>query len=132
MEGDALVGRCGLYCGICSDYLVTKVCHGCGCDCSSCAAHAHHERCQIYRCAESRGYATCADCEDLPCTRLIQFACDPKWRTHLPVIENLRRIRKIGLESWLTEQAAYWENDERHRRRWIALHRQCGANLDYE
>jgi len=48
--------------------------------------------------------ASCAECDDLPCTRLIQFANDPIWRTHLPVLENLRRIQRIGVEAWLDER----------------------------
>ncbi len=48
---------------------------------------------------------------------------------HLPVLENLRRIRRIGLEAWLDEQEAYWA-DPRRRDRWLQLHRECGAKYE--
>jgi hypothetical protein len=129
---NTLAGKCGLYCGICTDYHEAKVCKGCGCDCVGCAAHWHHQDCQIYQCAEGKGYDTCADCEDLPCTMLIQFAYDPRWRTHLPVIENCRRIQKTGVESWLSEQEVYWTTDETGRTRWITLYHKCSADTDYK
>lgn len=122
-----LYGKCGLYCGICSDYLKKKECSGCGCTCEQCAAHWHHQACQIYRCAEGRGFDTCAQCLELPCTTLIQFTYDPKWRTHRPVIENCRRIKHIGLAAWLDEQETFWQ-DEKTKARWIELHERCGQS----
>jgi hypothetical protein len=58
---------------------------------------------------------------------LIQFAYDPIWRTHLPVLDNLRRIQKIGLDAWLQEQANYWA-DERKLTRWLELYAACTEN----
>jgi hypothetical protein len=116
---------CGLYCGNCSDRLVAEVCHGCGCTCGQCAAQPHHEACAIYHCCVvEKGLATCADCDEMPCTRVIQFAYDPIWRTHRPIVENLRRIRRIGAQAWLAEQAAYWA-DQRRLDRWVQLHQEC-------
>jgi hypothetical protein len=103
-----LAAPCGLYCGVCSDFVLDGVCHGCGCDCGQCAAGPHRRACHIYRCVTERELGSCAECDDFPCTRIIQFAYDPIWRTHLPVLENLRRIRRIGTEAWLDEQEAYW------------------------
>jgi hypothetical protein len=127
MADSTLYGKCGLYCGICSDYLNKKECLGCGCTCEQCAAHWHHQACRIYHCAEGKGLTTCAECPELPCTMLIQFNYDPKWRTHLPVIENCRRIRRIGLAAWLDEQETFWQ-DEKARQRWITLHERCGQS----
>ena len=126
-DSSELAAPCGLYCGNCSDLLLDRACHGCGCDCEGCAAGLHHTACAIYHCCTAdRGLASCAECDDLPCTRLIQFANDPIWRTHLPVLENLRRIQRIGVEDWLDEQGAYWA-DERQLDRWLQLHRECKA-----
>jgi len=130
-EEDGLVDKheqvlavpCGLYCGVCTDYVGT-VCHGCGCACGACAGAAHVEQCLIAACVHERNLESCADCPDLPCTRLIQFANDPIWRTHAPVIEDLRRRRQIGTDAWLAEQAAYWGN-AKYRQRWLALHAEC-------
>ena len=115
-----LAGPCGLYCGICSDY-ASGECHGCGCECGGCAASYHHAQCEIYQCAESRGLMSCAACDGLPCTALVQFAHDPVWITHGPVIENLRRIRLIGPGTWVEEQEAYW-SDRQHAAKWVYLH----------
>jgi hypothetical protein len=123
MQEMLLVGRCGLYCDLCTER-IAESCHGCGCECNACGAQYHREHCAIYRCVTERGLLTCADCPEMPCTRLIHFAYDPIWRTHRPVIENLRRIRRIGVEAWLEEQRAYFD-DERLRQRWLDLHREC-------
>ncbi len=118
---------CGLYCGSCSELLLDKTCHGCVCECGQCAAGPHRTICTIYRCCIiERGLESCAECKDFPCTRLIQFAYDPIWRTHLPVLENLRRIRRIGVETWLDEQETYW-TDQRRLDRWLQLHKECKA-----
>jgi hypothetical protein len=43
------------------------------------------------------------------------------WLTHGPVIENLRRVRLIGLAAWVEEQESYWA-DRRHAAKWDYLH----------
>jgi hypothetical protein len=122
-----LAAPCGLYCGICYYNVVTEVCHGCGCECRECTAMAHADACAVYRCcARERQLRSCAECVDFPCTRLIQFCHDPIWRTHLPILENLRRIRTIGVEAWLDEQAEYW-SDKVRRERWLLLASECEA-----
>jgi hypothetical protein len=105
MQGDVLA-PCGLYCAICVDYVVNKVCHGCGCDCGECAGTAHAESCHIAQCAAKQGFETCAECDDLPCTDLILFAYHPLVQHHLPVIEVLRRAQKVGKERLLAELRA--------------------------
>ena len=118
-----LAPPCGLYCGICMDH-VNGECHGCGCDCGKCAGTAHSENCAIAGCARSKGVESCAQCKELPCTRVIQFTVDPIWRTHAPCIENLRRRRQIGTDAWLREQRDYW-SDERARQKWLAMYEEC-------
>ena len=126
-EREKLSAPCGLYCGVCSELLLDENCHGCGCECGQCAAGPHHAQCYIYRCCVSeKGLGICAECEDFPCTRVIQFAYDPIWRSHLPVLENLRRNRRIGVEAWIDEQEAYWA-DRRRLKRWLQLQRECRA-----
>ena len=119
------VGPCGLYCGACLDNLVNKECHGCGCDCGNCAGEYHFKHCSISQCAAAKGIATCAECADFPCTNLIQFAFGPFVRHHLPVLENLRRIQRIGVEKWLEEQKAYFA-DEENRRQWVYAEEEGG------
>lgn len=124
----SLAAPCGLYCGICTDHL-DGLCHFCGCNCGKCAGKWHIEHCKIGECAHSRKLLSCAQCDELPCTPLIQFTVHPIWRTHLPCIENLRRQKKIGTESWLLEQKTYWQ-DEENRKAWISLYQECKRNRE--
>jgi hypothetical protein len=123
-ERRGLAAPCGLYCGNCTELLLDKACHGCGCDCGQCAAGPHHAACDIHHCVSAKGLRTCAECDDLPCTLLIQFAYDPIWQSHLPVLESLRRIRRVGVDAWLGEQEAYWA-DRRRLEGWLQLQREC-------
>ena len=119
MSEDVLA-PCGLYCAVCLDNIVNQVCHGCGCTCGKCAGDAHFTSCQIAQCASSKGFETCAECADLPCIRLIHFAYSPFAIHHLPVIENLRRVQKVGKEKVLEELRALFA-DEETRLRWAFI-----------
>jgi len=124
-----LAAPCGLYCGACIDRLVHKSCHGCGCSCGECDATKHHQQCNIYQCCVSKKkLADCSECSEFPCTQLIQFCYNPVWMHHLPVIENLKRRRTVGMERWLEEQKRFWEN-EWYRRAWLWLQRKCEEQL---
>jgi hypothetical protein len=129
-EDYRLVAPCGLYCGACIDYLVYKSCHGCGCDCGECAASAHHGTCDIHRCCvEQKAHETCSDCDEFPCSKLIQFCYNPVWPHHLPVIENLRRQKARGAKKWLEEQKQAWSN-EWYLQRWLWLQKECEKRLE--
>lgn len=104
-------GVCGLYCNICDDKKNGE-CHGCECPGHDCAASWHQQHCRIYRCAKAKGYETCAECDDMPCSMLNAFCCDTKWPLHLQALNNLSRIKKIGLKAWADEQAAYWADPD--------------------
>ncbi len=123
VNGATLAPACGLYCGACGDH-AAKTCHGCGCDCGRCAGKGHARACEIAKCAEGRKLAHCGECGDFACTRLVGFCFDPVWRTHLPVIEDLRRRKAIGTDKWLAEQAEYWRDGDRLAAR-IAMHAEC-------
>jgi len=126
---ERLAAPCGLYCGVCIDYLVYKSCHGCGCQCEKCDVLERHKQCDIYKCCvERRGLKACSECEDFPCSLFIQFCYNPVWLHHLPVIENLRRRKTIGTERWLKEQKKIWKN-KWYLRRWIWLQKECEDRL---
>ncbi len=128
--GNNLAAPCGLYCGACIDYLIYAACHGCGCECGECAASDHHKRCEIYKCCSGHeDHATCKDCRDLPCSKLIQFCYNPVWLHHLPIIENLRRQKAVGIGKWLNEQKEIWINDW-HLQRWLWLQKTCEGRLE--
>lgn len=107
---------CGLYCGACSSMLLHEKESG-----LSHAAHYIHEynegpcpgcvngaqECEFIRCAREKGVSGCAACPDFPCVMILKFSKD-EWPHHIEVIDNLKRIREIGEEAWLSEQAERW------------------------
>jgi hypothetical protein len=130
INDNKLAAPCGLYCSACIDYLVYNSCHGCGCDCETCSAARHHERCEIFKCCvEQKGHETCSECKELPCSMLIRFCYNPVWLHHLPVIENLRRQKTIGAEKWLKEQKETWSN-QWYLQRWLWYQKECEDRLE--
>jgi hypothetical protein len=131
MSKEILAAPCGLYCGACIDNLEYKKCHGCGCNCGECASVAHHKNCNIYQCCvEQRKLRACSECQDFPCTQLIQFCYSPVWQHHFSVIENLRRRKTIGTKRWLAEQESFWRKYNWYLRAWLWLQRECEERLD--
>ncbi len=129
MNVNRLAAPCGLYCGACIDYLFYKKCHGCSCNRGECDASAHHKNCDVYKCCvEQKGLETCGECNELPCSKLIQFCYSPIWLSHLPVIENLRRQKAVGVKRWTKEQEEAWSN-EWYLQRWIGLQKECENKL---
>jgi hypothetical protein len=53
-----LVAHCGLYCGACKAYLKGR--------CPGCHENAKATWCKVRTCCMTAGYASCADCRDLP------------------------------------------------------------------
>ena len=111
---------CGLYCGACPSLRATAagdigrvaeeggdpadlVCHGCRSDHLS----IYCRDCDIRACAEGRGVEVCGECGDYPCDRLRAFAEDDRPH-HSVVLANRERIRKVGRDRWLEEQAHRW------------------------
>ncbi|MEL7627270.1 MAG: DUF3795 domain-containing protein [Anaerolineaceae bacterium] len=107
-------GLCGLNCNLCEDK-TNGECHGCECPDRDCAADWHQKHCRIYQCVKKHNYVTCADCEELPCSMLNAFICDPKHQEHSQCFGNLLRIRRIGLEEWIDEQEAFWQDPAIHK-----------------
>jgi hypothetical protein len=75
-----------------------------------------------------KGLDSCGDCEDLPCSKLIQFCFSPILFHHLPIIENLRRLKTVGAEKWEEEQKEAWSN-EWYIERWLWLQKECETGL---
>lgn len=75
-------------------WLVRLKCEGCG-------AGGGNPFCQIRKCCRKLGFASCAECERMPCKKLEWITRRyRKWN-----LKNLERIRKVGVERWLSEQA---------------------------
>lgn len=119
-----VLAPCGLFCGICLDNVVNMWCHGCGCDCGSCAGVPHAENCAIAQCATGKGFETCAECDDMPCMDLILFTFHPIAAHHLPSIEVLRRVQRVGKEQVLAELRERFADSE-SRLRWAWVESTC-------
>ena len=115
-----ILAPCGLYCAVCLDNIVNHECHGCGCSCGQCAGQWHGEHCDIAQCALSRGFEACAECEELPCTKLIFCAYHPFCIHHLPAIEILRRLSRVGKQRVMGELRAAFADEEK-RLRWAFI-----------
>ena len=108
---------CGLYCGACSSMLLhdqsqgepnlptsdidpeETACPGC---CSP-----GLENCEFVACNLAHGTESCAFCPEFPCAMITNFQTD-EWAHHIVVLDNLKRIKAIGIEAWLEEQKKYW------------------------
>ena len=113
---------CGLNCASCPIYLA---CHGdddkrekladhfkCTPDkiiCNGCRTEPldtdHHwsPECKMLLCAREKGHEYCFECDDLPCQVLIAFGSDGVDH-HNKTIENLKRMKEIGIKAWIEEQ----------------------------
>jgi hypothetical protein len=61
--------------------------------------------CATLDCAKAKGVALCCDCSDFPCAFLAPTADLAALRPHNTKLYNLCRIKKIGLEHWIEEEA---------------------------
>lgn len=59
--------------------------------------------CKIMQCAKKKGVQYCFECRDFPCRILNDFASDGVSH-HKRTIENLRRMKEIGIDTWIAEQ----------------------------
>lgn len=55
-------------------------------------------------CALERRLTYCFECDDFPCDKLEAFAGDG-YDHHRIIVENMRRMREIGLDARLNEQS---------------------------
>lgn len=112
------VACCGLYCGACGSMLMHELqqdeasaahfvceyeespCPGCGDGCAP--------DCEFKRCCAEHEVENCGFCPEFPCAVISQFSVD-EWPHHIDVLENLARIRDVGIAVWLKEQSMQWQ-----------------------
>jgi len=127
-EHKKLLGVCGLYCGACDNYLAFTesgqhllktekyigkdleplMCKGC----SSNALSDHCCKCEMRKCAQSKGISFCGACESFPCEKVTMFHAEGhKWdkaKHRLDIIKNSQRTKTIGVDEWLKESEKKW------------------------
>lgn len=70
--------------------------------CEGCKGKNSCRTCGIKECVVAKGINSCAECGDFPCTMIDAFENDG-FPHHKQGIENLRRIRKDGIEAWFAD-----------------------------
>jgi len=115
MDKYSKLAFCGLYCGGCKNYKENYNCQGC-----------RNEKemvsdCPTKACAVARGLLHCGECNEFPCEELQIFYHDGV-KHHAMALDNIQRIKQIGLDEWLLEQGKtytcqcgkklYWFNDK--------------------
>ena len=110
MVDNNLVAPCGIYCGACRQYLLWKKdlleergykigCKGCRIRNKNCAFIRRD--CSILR---NKEIEFCYECKKFPCQNLEKIGDLYRERYSVNLIDNLKRIEKIGVEKWLQEQ----------------------------
>jgi hypothetical protein len=96
-KADSLIGCCGLYCGLCSKYQSRAPSR-----CTGCKLGEQHSWCSIWNCCvKKHGFETCAECSEISSCAIFSRRKVAEW---IPAAENLRQIKRIGLEDWLKGQ----------------------------
>ena len=96
-EAKNLIGRCGLYCGLCNKFQSTAPSR-----CIGCKLGEQHSWCSIWNCCvKKHGFETCTECEDVFHCEIFLRRKVAEW---IPAADNLCQIKKIGLENWLNGQ----------------------------
>ena len=124
-----LAAPCGLYCGMCTMYRAYHdknlalmkeapknflealdlpaepsfgdiACEGC----RSSSVFSFCLKCDIRKCVAEKKVTWCFECEEFPCEKLFDFQSD--WQ--IPIVDNLREIKKIGVDEWLKKADKRW------------------------
>ncbi len=92
-----LTGCCGLYCGLCNKYQSKAPSR-----CIGCQLGEQHSWCSIWNCCvKKHGFQNCTNCVEIfKCPVFLRRKIE-EW---IPAADNLRQIKKAGLETWLKEQ----------------------------
>ncbi|MFX0029561.1 MAG: DUF3795 domain-containing protein [Candidatus Hermodarchaeota archaeon] len=114
MVDNNLAAPCGIYCGMCRQYLALKKelleekglkwgCKGC---------RIRHKNCAFIRrdCPSLRKKELdfCYECEKFPCQNLQKIDALYRERYSVNIVKNLKRIKENGVEKWLQEQKLHY------------------------
>jgi hypothetical protein len=116
------ISICGLNCAVCDIYMASHgdeekrrelvdwfkkemdldvdiVCDGCR---GSLDRHWSPD-CVFLPCAREKGVDHCFECAEFPCAKVEEFRED-EHDHHRRTVENMERMREMGLEAWIEEQ----------------------------
>ena len=92
------ISVCGLNCAKCK-LLASDDCKGC----RGPLDHHWSPGCEFLPCAREKGVTHCFECDAFPCEKMEAFASDG-YDHHRLAVENMKRMREIGLGQWIAEQ----------------------------
>ena len=72
--------------------------------------HLPPEGCATLNCVKSKGVELCCNCNEFPCAFLAPKADQAALYPHNMKVYNLCRIKKVGLERWIVEEAGQIRN----------------------
>lgn len=109
---------CGLYCGACCSRISQEKHEGVASalemhtepdeqPCKGCDS-GEQNTCEFAICNREHGTVSCAFCPEFPCDKIEKFSVE-EWEHHKCVLENLSRMREVGVEKWLEEQKMFWQ-----------------------
>lgn len=104
-----LIAPCGMNCAVCMAYLREKArCPGCRC--LSGDMPVSISRCAVRNCETIMAdpSAFCGECATFPCKRVKQLEKRYTTKYHVSMLDNLRVIRKQGMEALLAREAEKW------------------------
>ena len=112
---EELIAPCGINCGVCRYYLGRE--RGLYKSKSSgCAGCIPGDReCRLTKGCEKFGksnFRFCYECDDFPCERIGRLEKRYAAKYHTSVVENLLRIRNIGMGKWLAGEEEKWKCPE--------------------
>jgi hypothetical protein len=105
-----LIAPCGMNCALCLGYQREKNrCFGCRGDDANKPTYC--VSCRIKNCAHFYNQKSkyCFSCDVFPCKRLKQL--DKRYRTkyHMSMIENLQRIKEVGIRKFIRHEKERWQ-----------------------
>lgn len=111
MFGEYMIACCGLNCSACSAAHGENPCRGCGSP-DGCKPEFCRAICGIKLCEKRirNKYRFCDECPDYPCevTKANDHRCRTEYASGESPFENLKKIRKYGLDEFLHEERAKW------------------------
>ena len=105
----ALIAPCGMDCGLCVAHLREKNQCG-GCNGSDGSKPKHCVSCRIKHCDElvAAEAGFCYACSRYPCARLRQLDERYRARYGMSMVENLERIRDLGIDGFVATERERW------------------------
>jgi hypothetical protein len=67
--------------------------------------HLPEEGCATLDCVKAKGVELCCDCDEFPCALLGPLSDQASIYPHNMKVYNLCRIKRVGLERWIEEEA---------------------------